>query len=195
MDIFAHGLWTGAVYKLANSLRKKKEKTPKFAVRWAVFWGIAPDLFAFSHSFILMWFGQLFLGLDHSFRGGSLEPASGLLNGAFEFSRYLYNYSHSIVIFIVVFGLIWIFKRRPYYELLGWALHIFIDLPTHRYDFFPTPIFWPISEWRFKYGISWDESWFMKLNYLALAVVYSYIIGRYLYKKIRKNGVETASKN
>lgn len=40
MDIIAHGLWTGAVYKTANFKTKKP-----FRVWWAVFWGTAPDIF------------------------------------------------------------------------------------------------------------------------------------------------------
>jgi hypothetical protein len=34
--------------------------------------------------------------------------------------------------FAEVFGLVWPLKRRPMLELLGWALHFLIDIPTHQ---------------------------------------------------------------
>jgi hypothetical protein len=56
-------------------------------------------------------------------------------------------------------------------EMLGWALHILIDIPTHSLRFFATPFLWPLSDYRFN-GISWGNRWFMLANYTALAIVY-----------------------
>jgi hypothetical protein len=49
----------------------------------------------------------------------------------FQFVCQLYHCSHSLLMFAEVFGLVWPLKRRPMLELLGRALHILIDIPTH----------------------------------------------------------------
>jgi hypothetical protein len=53
----------------------------------------------------------------------------------------------------------------------GWALHIVIDIFTHK-NFYETPFLFPVSGFRFSHGISWAHPTFMLVNYLALATVY-----------------------
>ena len=43
MDVFAHALWTGALFRGFNLKAKIKIKVWK-----AVLWGIAPDVFSFG---------------------------------------------------------------------------------------------------------------------------------------------------
>jgi len=83
----------------------------------------------------------------------------------------LYQISHSLFVFGAVFGLAWLVLRRPAFELLGWALHILIDIPSHSLQFFATPFLWPVSSYRFD-GISWGVRWFMITNYSCLAAAY-----------------------
>jgi len=82
----------------------------------------------------------------------------------------LYDPSHSLVVFLSVFALTWLIFGRPVWVLLGWALHVLMDIPTHSARY-PTPFLWPISSFRI-IGIAWYQRWFMLLNYTALAAVF-----------------------
>jgi hypothetical protein len=156
MDIFAHGLWTAAAATGAN-----RKLHTKIRAGWAAFWGVFPDLFAFTLPFcVLVW--QKISGPAQA--GPRHIPHLPL-------AWQLYQISHSLVTFSAVFGIVWLIARRPVLELLGWPLHILIDMPTHSARFFPTPFLWPVSSYRVS-GISWANPWFMLVNYSALATVY-----------------------
>ncbi len=175
MDVFAHTLWANAGARKVNESLEKKHKKP-ISVGWTGFWGVFPDLFAFGIPITISILGLIFGNVAFGdFSHHDIPGQQGL-------SAELYNYSHSLVIFAGMFLLTWLFLKRPPYELLGWALHILIDIPTHRLGFYPTPFLFPISAYRFPYGISWADSWFMIVNYSALAIVFS----RFFLKKKQK---------
>lgn len=169
MDIFAHGLWTGAVAKAIN-LKIKKQP---LSIKWAAFWGVFPDLFAFTFGFAWFFWNLAFGGLSFSDlpRSNTAEPAPHDTLPIFRLTQLLYNISHSIIIFLIVFGVVFFIFRRPLWELGGWLFHILLDIPTHSYKFYPTPIFWPFSGWKFN-GFSWATPWFLIINYAAIGVVY-----------------------
>jgi membrane-bound metal-dependent hydrolase YbcI (DUF457 family) len=73
-----------------------------------------------------------------------------------QFVHVLYNFTHSLIIFAFIFGLVWFFYRKPFLPLLAWGLHILIDIPTHSAAFFPTPFLWPVSDFMVN-GISWGQ--------------------------------------
>jgi len=164
MDIFAHGLWAGAGAVAAN---RKWGKQIRWG--WACFWGMFPDLFAFTPMFLTLirfrFFGQGFtprLLFSRALREALpplLQPTT------------LYPVSHSLVIFAVVFVSVWRLRRRPSLAMLGWSLHILMDIPTHGSGTYRTPFLWPVSSYRFS-GIWWTAPWFMIFNYSALAVIY-----------------------
>jgi hypothetical protein len=56
----------------------------------------------------------------------------------------------------------------------GWLLHMLMDIPTHTYVFFATPIFWPFSAYKFS-GIRWAEWWFLILDYGSLLAVFYFL--------------------
>jgi hypothetical protein len=175
MDIFSHGLWTAAAAKAVNNkLTTKKERRP-LNIWFATFWGIFPDLFAFIIPFIWIAWGFLSGSItvaDLPRTSSQVEPPiGGRLYAVTRLANSLYNISHSAIIFVSVFAIVWLLARRPVLELGGWLLHILIDIPTHSYRFYPTPFLWPISGWKF-HGISWGTPWFMILNCAALVVVY-----------------------
>jgi hypothetical protein len=174
MDIFAHGLWTGAVARAANKKWRISLST------WpAVFWGVFPDLFAFTLLFSAAAFGSLFgsisvwenITLADLPGPHALEPLSGNHLFLFFLTTKLYSISHSAVIFAAVFFCVWAIRKKPYWEMTGWLLHILIDIPTHSYKFFPTPFLWPVSQVKIN-GISWADPRFLLLNYAAIALVY-----------------------
>lgn len=171
MDILAHGLWAGAVYKATQ----KKTKKP-LSLKWAVFWGVFPDLFAFTLPFaILIW--NLLTGAMHFQQWphpGTTEPGPKDALNIFRNTALLYSISHSLIIFLAVFVIIYLIRKKPVWELGGWLLHILIDVPTHSYQFYPTPILWPLSSWKFD-GLSWATPWFMIVNYGAIILIYLYL--------------------
>lgn len=168
MDIFAHGIWAGAAYKAIN----KKAKKP-LNVRLAGFWGIFPDLFAFTIPFIWLFGDIMFGGMSFAdlSRPGEIEPTPQDTLPIFRLTSLLYSISHSAVIFLVVFGAAYLIFRRPMWELGGWFIHILLDIPTHSYQFYPTPFLWPLSGWTFD-GFSWETLWFLIPNYIAIIAVY-----------------------
>jgi hypothetical protein len=185
MDIFAHTLWTAAGAKVLNTNRKflEKNKGP-MKVWWAAFWGVAPDLFAFGFPFLAgLYFivtGHLDLSQFGAHHGLGLPESASWIS---DLPPKLYNISHSFVTFAVVFLVVWAIRKRPYYEMLGWALHIAIDIPSHVANFYPTPLFWPVSNWKFLHGVSWGNPTYMIINYSALALVWIFILVHYFRKK------------
>ena len=171
MDIFSHALWAGAAAYGVNLKKKRPISVWKTAA-----WGMFPDLFAFTIPFIWM------IAAGAQFDARNAEPASGGGHIVFQLTHDLYNISHSLLTFMVVFGLMYLLFKRPFWEMGGWLLHIVSDVPTHSYAFFPTPILWPVSGWKFN-GISWGQPWFMVLDFSALVIVYLIIWYAYQQKK------------
>ncbi|MDI6717535.1 MAG: hypothetical protein QMD86_00575 [Patescibacteria group bacterium] len=180
MDIFSHGLWAGAAYKALRQKQIQYKNKNLLKPLQAAFWGIFPDIFSFTPVFIWL-FGNLVLGtidFQNLPKPDGIEPAQKDTLPIFRLTSMLYNASHSIIIFLIVFGFALIIKRILFsenqimtWEMGAWLFHISIDIPTHSYQFYPTPFLWPISDWKFN-GFSWGTPWFMIINYSALAVVY-----------------------
>ncbi len=175
MDIFSHAFWTAVAAKGANSKIHYLREVKPLKVAWAVLWGVVPDIFAFAPLFVSLLLG-LFLGIgdvqwDKLPRPTDTEPF-GPPDSLFIFrlTQTLYSISHSLVTFAVVFAAAWFLRRRVRWEMLGWLLHVLIDVPTHSYRFYPTPVLWPLLDWKFN-GISWGEPWFLFGNYFAIAIM------------------------
>ena len=181
MDIFSHGLWAGVAAKAVNksSVIAGKIKRP-LKVWYTVLWGVFPDLLAFALPFVWMFWNIIFGDLKFSDfpRPETVEPAVRDTLPVFQIASWLYNISHSLIVFIIIFGLAAVLLRsklrRIPWEMSGWLLHILIDIPTHSYKFYPTPFLWPISEWKFD-GFSWGVPWFIILNYSAIILAYWFL--------------------
>src|SRR3989344_1589349 len=183
MDILAHTLWANAAAREVNAVAEKKNKKFHLDVGWTAFWGVFPDLFAFSLPFIFRFYDVLSGdGSASVFFVRSRGGVGGAEDG-FNIAHTLYQYSHSLIIWAVVFLLVWGFYKRPRYELLGWLLHILIDIPTHLLAFYPSPFLFPISDYKFPYGVSWGNQWFMIVNYGALLLVWGHIFLKDLFTK------------
>lgn len=153
MDIFAHGLWAYAIY------HRSKHK-------WlATFFGMMPDLIAFGFFFISYWITN---GFNFSKPGFSGNIPEYVFVG--------YNFTHSIIIFLIIIGIVYYVTRKIPWYIGGWLLHILIDIPTHKVaGYFPTPFLWPLSNFKVG-GISWHDPKFMIINYGTLFFVYVYIL-------------------
>lgn len=166
MDIFIDGLWAVVAAKAAN----KKLKKPINA--WlAGFWGIFPDIFSFWIAAIWVVLGMASGVFDFSDMPRHPDSAEQMPLQAFwiyQVSYDLYNISHSVVVFFVIFFLTWIVLKKPHLELLGWFVHLLVDIPTHTIGNFPTPLFWPLSEWKINGLAYWHMNWFVPLMYVFL---------------------------
>ena len=176
MDILAHSLWnTAGAKKLNDSLEKKGKQ--KVSILWAAFWGIFPDIFAFGISSILSLVAVIFGNQKFS----ELSHHGPLIEGvdkSFDLAHFLYQFSHSFIIFAVIFGIVWFIFKKPRLAMLGWGIHIFLDIFSHSLQFFPTPFLFPISNYVFPYGIRWSGQIFMIVNYTSLLVVFLYFLFR-----------------
>lgn len=167
MDIISHGLWGGAAFGRKN----KRNFWTAFVI------GMLPDLVAFSGPFITNLFG-ITSGPHYSDGrpdGASIAP--------YVYS--MYNFTHSLVIFAVVFFVVWIFRKKPQWLLGAWGLHILVDIPSHASSFFPTPFLWPVSNFHVN-GINWGNPIIFFPNLILLAIVYSFWGFRYFKNKKNK---------
>ncbi|MBI4095102.1 MAG: hypothetical protein HY435_02845 [Candidatus Liptonbacteria bacterium] len=190
MDILSHGLWAGAGAAAANKRLKKPLR-----VGLATFFGVLPDLFAFS--ILPIWTFVNVLQKDVTFSQLprdlppllAFEPLPLDTFWVYPFTSLLYALSHSLIVFFLIASIVYIVKRRIVWEMSGWLLHIVIDVGTHSYQFYPTPVFWPISFWHFN-GIPWHTPWFMAVNYAALVFVYFAFIHTWRRRKLREGEVK-----
>lgn len=154
MDVFAHVLWTNAAYY-------RKYKTDWKTRSLSAFFGVLPDLCSFAPLFVYSFIS----------RRGFWD----LVNANAWVARYAhesYNYTHSLILFAFVALIVTLIRKgKVWWPMFGWALHILIDIPTHR-GFYETPFLFPISDYKFSYGISWGEPTFMAVNYSALILTY-----------------------
>jgi hypothetical protein len=171
MDVLAHGLWTNAMYKVIPQTRGDARMA-----RWGIVFGLLPDFVAFAPIFAWMTW-QLVTG-DLSFSGGRPDFDAIPLG---EFTAGVYNFTHSLVIFAIGLGLAWAIARKFPWFMLGWALHIGIDIFTHTTEFYATPFLYPLSGLKVN-GIEWSHPWFMAINYGLLLLFYFYLLPRYFRK-------------
>ncbi|MEK7148835.1 MAG: hypothetical protein AAB796_00335 [Patescibacteria group bacterium] len=161
MDIISHGLYGGAGFV----------NTSKKSFWLAVWWGVFPDLIAFGTFFPVFLYKNGF----HRQQVMRVEPPT--LDIIPQYVHTLYNFSHSLIIFTLVFGLVWLFFRRPIFEMLPWGLHILMDIPSHTDAFFPTPFLYPLSSFHVS-GIAWGTPWFFFSYWGILICIYIFMLFR-----------------
>ena len=83
--------------------------------------------------------------------------------------------THSFVVFLAVFALLWLVTKRPVWELGAWGLHVLVDIPTHSFAFFPTPFLWPLSDWKVD-GWQWNQSTILIPNFTLLVLLYGWFL-------------------
>ena len=164
MDIFAHALWTAAA---GVSVRRRFR--PPIHLGWLIFWGVFPDVFSFTIPAVvrIWWYAT---GVTPHLLPDAKSPPH------FQFVWQLYYGSHSLVMFGIVFGMFWLLRKRPALELLGWVLHILIDVPTHQ-GIFALHFLWPLSSFSVS-GFRWENRWFLIANYSSLLLLYSFLWGK-----------------
>ncbi|MDX1914758.1 MAG: hypothetical protein SFU55_04170 [Methylophilus sp.] len=141
MDTFSHALWGYGLfgYKRYAAL--------------ALFFGAMPDLISFG--------AYLALQVLHGQWQPGPPPIADLPSWLFS----NYNVGHSFVISFTAIGIIALWKKEIAFAMLAWPFHIVLDFPFHTFTYFPTPILWPISDFKVD-GISWAH-WYIWLPNVA----------------------------
>ena len=162
MDIVSHGLWGAIAFGRKSRL--------SFWLAFVI--GLAPDLLSFG----ILWTAVV-LGLAEKpdFSQGT-PPESSIPH----YVHHLYNVTHSFIVFLLAFLLIWFLLKRPLWELGAWGLHVLVDVPTHSYAFFATPVLWPLFGWKFN-GWQWTTPHILIPNFVLLSLLYA----RYLSQPYR----------
>jgi len=152
VDVLAHGLWGGALF--GNRSNRQW--------RWAFLLGTAPDLIAL----------------------GPFTVSQMLISGSSDFPPYVYkayNVTHSLVVWAMIAGAIWLFRSEFLWIWCAWGLHVLCDMPLHETSFFPTPYLWPFKTPLIN-GVHWGQFWLIALNYAALVITYAtYVVRRHDY--------------
>jgi membrane-bound metal-dependent hydrolase YbcI (DUF457 family) len=148
MDIISHALYTNLVF----------QEIPSQTRNLVVFFSIFPDLVSFAGVAHKKLNRQLFkLGHQHTFP---------------RFVHQLYKFTHSFVVLGCLAVLFWAVDfHLGILALLGWGFHILLDIFTHARHQFPTPILWPVSDFKVS-GVKWSTKPFLFLNYAAIALMY-----------------------
>jgi len=158
MEIVAHSLWAAAAAIVA-----KRSTSTSIRTGWTVWWAAFPDVLAFGP--------PVAAGLWLRLAGANSGSADGHVLPHVHVGLPLYPAGHSLIVFLLVLGIATILTRRIVFELLGWLLHILIDIPTHNFSYYATRFLWPVSDFRID-GIAWWTPWFWAATYGALGVVY-----------------------
>ena len=120
--------------------------------RWySFFFGIIPDIFSFGIYFI-----YLIVFSEFEFGRPSREE---LPYWVYD----LYDISHSMVTALVFIAIAYKINKDFAWPMLAWPMHIIVDFFTHSIEFFPTPILWPISDYRFD-GVPWSNPYVLVIN-------------------------------
>jgi len=165
MDIFAHSLWTGVIFK-----KNKK-------IWWPLFFGVAPDIF--SNGIYVAF--SIIKGI--SFVDSSREHLNPVRP---DIIPILYSITHSLVFFAIAFLIVWLILKRPWWPLAVWGIHILIDIPGHSAKFFATPFLYPLSSFSVNSSMNWGNISILLINYSILAIIY---LGFFVFKNKRKHFV------
>ena len=156
MDTFSHALYGKGLF----GYRK---------YRWTSFlFGALPDLSSFGVYFLVLFFSN-FQKLQYG-RPSIEEIPIWVIE--------LYNISHSLITAFVFIAIVYFVKKDLTWPMLAWPTHIIVDLFTHSIEFFPTPIFWPLSNYRFD-GIPWSNIYVFITNIIMIFLIFFY---RYIIK-------------
>lgn len=166
MDILAHALWAGAGMAMVARRRSISRGTVVLTVGAAVMPDVVQSLpvAAWALPGVAPWDAWLAYVLASPGTEPVLPAWVGLS------AHHLHCALHSAVVAAAVTALVWAVRRAFWMPLAGWWLHIVIDVFSHSAEYYPVPVWYPISYHGFD-GIAWNKPWFMALNYGLLAVV------------------------
>ena len=164
MDVVSHGLWSYVAAR-AVTIRSDRIRVRPFL---AAAFGLLPDVIAFAP--LTIWSAAQFVNGNRHLAGhrAAEEYIARNVPWLQTLTAKLYGASHSLIVWFVVFCAL-LLLRRWWREWLAWLLHILVDSPTHSRESYPTPAFWPLSDWTFD-GVTWRSAAFFIPNFVLLAI-------------------------
>ena len=128
----------------------------------ALFFGAMPDLVSFGALIII----NIISGNIPQFGGGP-PPLDALPNWVFL----SYDISHSYVTAFSTIAVVYYFKKKIAFAMLGWPFHILLDFPFHSKEYFPTKLFYPLTDFYFD-GIPWSNPFIWFPNIIGIAILF-----------------------
>jgi hypothetical protein len=178
MDILAHGLWAGAAVVAVS-----RQRPPASLWGWTVALAVVPDLvhmlpvsgWALATQTSTEWW-------QYATASPGQEPP--MPHAILFWAHHLHCVFHSAIVASLVSAIVWWRRGALWLPLLGWWSHIVIDVFTHSADFFPSPVWYPLTYWGFD-GVAWNRPGFVWVNYLALAGVWGWLVWRARKRQLR----------
>jgi hypothetical protein len=166
LEILAHGLWAGAA---AVALAPRQRPVRK-VWWWTVVLGVMPDL---GHMLPVTGWAVTTLSSADWWQYATALPGQEppMPETVRLWAHHLHCALHSAVVAALVTTVVWWRSSSFWLPLMGWWLHIVIDVFTHSAEFFPSPVFYPLTYWGFD-GLAWNSPTFLFANYLGLAFVW-----------------------
>jgi hypothetical protein len=164
MDILAHSLWAAIGVGIARRSIVVSRRDAALTVALAA----APDVLQLVP--LIGWIasggGDWSVLSAYSLASPDTEP---LLPPPIALvTHHLHCMTHSAIVALAFTLVVRLLTGRFWLPLAGWWSHIVIDVFTHSADFYPSPVFYPLTMRGFD-GVAWNEPWFMALNYAALS--------------------------
>ena len=149
MDTLSHTLWGYGLfgYKRYAAL--------------AMLCGAMPDLISFG--------AYMFIQIAQ----GTWHPGPPPIGSLPQWLFTSYALGHSFIISLSVISIVAIWRRPIAFAMLAWPFHIVLDFPFHSFKYFPTPIFWPLSDFKLD-GIPWSHWYIWLPNVAGLIVLFYY---------------------
>ena len=149
MDTLSHALWGKGLFGYRGH------------GKIAILFGSMPDLCSFGILFLLRIINNTF---------NSAEPNIQDIPNWIVFN---YNITHSFVTAFLFISIMYRFNKKIAFAMLAWPFHIVLDFPFHTKEYFPTQLFFPISDFSFD-GIHWSnpEVWFPNLAGIIILFIY-----------------------
>ena len=169
MDILSHALWAGAA---AEGLRRRMGGA-RSQVALAVAMGALPDIAQVLP--VAAWgLATGDVGVVASFALATPATEPSIPDSVEAVSHHLHCALHSVPVAAAIGVAAWRSRRALLIPLVGWWLHIALDIPTHSQDYYAVPFMYPISYWGFD-GVPWTNPWILAANCLALSVAYMWL--------------------
>jgi hypothetical protein len=168
MDMLSHALWGYAALR---------SRGPRSA-RWGALTGAAPDLLYAAGSLTERLIRDGTSHLEQTFGTAAYYRKDGppMPQELIDYYNHFYVYSHSLVLLGAVALAWWALRLRPPWLLIPYALHIFMDIPTH--ERYQTPFLFPLSRWTIE-GYAWGRPAMFLANWALLLLTYQVLYWLY----------------
>lgn len=149
MDTLSHTLWGLGLFGFRGH-------------PWlALLFGALPDLLSFGIMMIL------------NIIKGSFTVGKPALDTIPAWTFFVYDFTHSLLVAGVLIAVVHTRRKDISFAMLAWPFHILLDIPFHSGEYFPTKLFWPITDISLD-GVSWSTPWVWFSNLAGILLIFCY---------------------